>query len=140
MKTLPELLALIDLALAPSFDVSAAEARLGPIEEWYGALAQVTSSDPAVARGVIETRQGAYDGLQVRFAEPLVTRWSEVVAALGEPVGKPEWAVDDWDGPPTYKFVRADPEAPGRVLLKLARTDDTAVIKSVVVRRPKRPR
>jgi len=137
VKTLEDLVELVDLTLSADFDRTAAEARLGSIKQWVGELACVDSSDPALYDSVIETLAGVCTGIQTRLTTPLEVPWDELKQAFGEHE-ESALTVDDWNCPAPCRFKRGPPEAPGKVFLYVVRDNsDIAKIQALIVRRPR---
>ncbi len=104
MKTLDDFVALVDLVLAPDFDIAAAVRRFGPIESWIGQRAEVKDIDHDLEDSVIETVSGVLAGIQTSLRTPLFVPWKEVEAVLGK--AEKEQSVTGIGAPPTYVFYR----------------------------------
>ena len=134
MKTLSDLVAFIDLVLAPGFDVAAAERRLGPIDRWLGETAYVNDADPALRESAIETLHKKFSGIQTNLKHPLEVPWKDLTRALGNGEERMN-EVDNFSGRVSYRFVRQLPNnRRGSVFLYAKRNQDPARIEMVVVR------
>lgn len=133
MKTLPDLLAFVDLVLAPGFDIAGAQKRLGTIKRWIGQLAYVDDVDPALRESAIETLDGKLCGVQVNLRTPLEISWSDLRSTLGESEERVQ-EVDNFGGRVTYRFKREVAGAGGVIYIYAVRGQDPARIEIVVVR------
>lgn len=116
MTSLDDLVALVDRALSPAFDLRAATRALGPIDRWIGELGVIEQVPEGLSGCVLETCVGTMSGLQVTFTSRLIVDEAELERAFGPRVGwRPE--ADRFDGMRTLMFDVARAAGSGGVLV-----------------------